>query len=44
MRVVTPVEPGGPQEDQHFGEDDKEEAGGNFSTRFSLFSGLHFGK
>jgi hypothetical protein len=32
------------KEGQHCGEDDQEEAGGNFSTQFSLSRGQHSGK
>jgi len=32
------------QEGQHLGRDDQEEAGGNVSTQFSLFSGQHYRK
>jgi hypothetical protein len=41
---LVPETHGARQEDQHFGEDDQAEAGGNFSIRFNLFSGQHYGK
>ena len=41
---IVPESHGERQEGQHFGGDDQEEAGGNVSTRFSLFSGQHYRK
>jgi hypothetical protein len=41
---IVPENHGERQESQYFGEDDKGEARGNFSSHFSLSGGQHFGK